>query len=336
MTSPVTTATCSSATASASPVGASPAASAPTPSRCSPRSTTTTAPACPAAGPWPSGPCHTGQAPNRSSSSRPCWSPVTPTAIVGARTSSPPMARLPLGTCRSTPPPASAAGSFQVAPITPVETYLAAVAAARDAVRDGQLVKAVIAREVGITAEQPISVRGVLARLRAGFGSSYRYSIDGLLGASPELLIEVRGDMVRSHPLAGTAPRTGDPTADARIAAGADRQHEGPGGAPRRDRRRARHAAAVLAATSTGSRSRRSSPSPTCSTSAPRSKAASSQPAPERARAGPPPLPHTRRSAAILAAGRHRPDRTRSRASTVAATAAPSAGSTRPAPGAGR
>ena len=29
----------------------------------------------------------------------------------------------------------------------------------------------------------------------------------------------VRGDMIRSHPLAGTAPRTGDPTADARIAA---------------------------------------------------------------------------------------------------------------------
>jgi menaquinone-specific isochorismate synthase len=119
-----------------------------------------------------------------------------------------------------TPPPPPGGGSFHVAPITPVDTYLAAVAAARDAVRDDRLVKAVIAREVGVTAEQPISVRGVLARLRAGFGSSYRYSIDGLIGASPELLIEVRGDMVRSHPLAGTAPRTGDPTADARIAAG--------------------------------------------------------------------------------------------------------------------
>lgn len=119
-----------------------------------------------------------------------------------------------------TPPPPPSAGSFAVAPITPVDTYLAAVAAARDAVRDGRLVKAVIAREVGITAEQPISVRGILARLRAGFGSSYRYSVDGLVGASPELLIEVRGDMVRSHPLAGTAPRTGDPSADARIAAG--------------------------------------------------------------------------------------------------------------------
>jgi menaquinone-specific isochorismate synthase len=125
----------------------------------------------------------------------------------------------PTGEVPRTPTPEPAAGSFTVAPITPVETYLAAVAAARDAVRDGQLVKAVIAREVGITADAPISVRGVLARLRAGFGSSYRYSIDGLVGASPELLVEVRGDMVRSHPLAGTAPRTGDPNADARIAA---------------------------------------------------------------------------------------------------------------------
>jgi len=119
-----------------------------------------------------------------------------------------------------TAPPPPAAGSFTVAPITPTPVYLAAVASARDAVRDGRLVKAVIAREVGITSEAPISVRGVLARLRAGFGSSYRYSVDGLVGASPELLIEVRGDMVRSHPLAGTAPRTGDPNADARIAAG--------------------------------------------------------------------------------------------------------------------
>ena len=40
-------------------------------------------------------------------------------------------------------------------PITAVETYLAAVSAAREAVRAGRLVKAVIAREVGITSEQP-------------------------------------------------------------------------------------------------------------------------------------------------------------------------------------
>jgi menaquinone-specific isochorismate synthase len=59
----------------------------------------------------------------------------------------------------------------------------------------------------------------VLARLRASYGSSYRYSFDGLVGASPELLVEVRGNDVRSHPLAGTTARTGDPAVDARLAA---------------------------------------------------------------------------------------------------------------------
>jgi menaquinone-specific isochorismate synthase len=59
----------------------------------------------------------------------------------------------------------------------------------------------------------------VLLRLRASFGSSYRYSIDGFIGASPELLVRVDGNTVESHPLAGTAPRTGDPATDARVAA---------------------------------------------------------------------------------------------------------------------
>jgi menaquinone-specific isochorismate synthase len=43
--------------------------------------------------------------------------------------------------------------------------------------------------------------------------------VDGLIGASPELLVQVQGRTVRSHPLAGTAPRTGDPATDARLAA---------------------------------------------------------------------------------------------------------------------
>ena len=119
-----------------------------------------------------------------------------------------------VGTAR----PAPRAQQFQVGPLTPVDRYLAAVAAARDAVRSGSLLKAVIAREVFVRSDEPIDVHAVLLRLRASFGSSHRYSIDGLVGASPELLVDVHGDIVRSHPLAGTAPRTGDPAADERIA----------------------------------------------------------------------------------------------------------------------
>jgi menaquinone-specific isochorismate synthase len=43
--------------------------------------------------------------------------------------------------------------------------------------------------------------------------------MDGFVGASPELLVSRAGDVVRSHPMAGTAPRGGDPTSDARLAA---------------------------------------------------------------------------------------------------------------------
>ena len=123
-----------------------------------------------------------------------------------------------LGSGEPTTPPTPTAASFTIEP-TAVEHYLTAVATARDTVRAGDLVKAVIARPITVSSDQPIDVHAVLRRLRASFGSSYRYSIDGLIGASPELLIEVDGDIVRSHPLAGTAPRTGDVTNDERLAA---------------------------------------------------------------------------------------------------------------------
>jgi menaquinone-specific isochorismate synthase len=115
--------------------------------------------------------------------------------------------------------PPARAQSFSVAPLTPIPHYLAAVEAARDAVRNGALTKAVIAREVLVSSDEPIDVHAVLLRLKASFGSSHRYSVDGFIGASPELLIAVDGNTVRSHPLAGTTPRTGDPATDQRAAA---------------------------------------------------------------------------------------------------------------------
>ena len=116
-------------------------------------------------------------------------------------------------------PAPAAAASWSIEPGVAVDAYLAAVASARDAVRAGDLTKAVIARPIIVRSSEEIDVHAVLRRLRASFGSSYRYSIDGFIGASPELLVEVDGPIVRSHPLAGTAPRTGDVDNDARIAA---------------------------------------------------------------------------------------------------------------------
>ncbi len=116
--------------------------------------------------------------------------------------------------------PGHASGlAFTVEPGVDVDTYLAAVAAARDAVRAGRLTKAVIARDVVVTSTQPFDIAALAKRMRRAFGSSYRYVFDGLVGASPELLVERDGDVVRSHPLAGTTTRTGDPVVDARLAA---------------------------------------------------------------------------------------------------------------------
>jgi menaquinone-specific isochorismate synthase len=50
----------------------------------------------------------------------------------------------------------------------------------------------------------------VLAGLAAGNPDCWTFSVDGLVGASPELLVSRAGDRVLSHVLAGTTPRGGD------------------------------------------------------------------------------------------------------------------------------
>ena len=120
-------------------------------------------------------------------------------------------------------PPAAAEApepsSFTVTSTRPPEDWCRAVAAGRDLVAAGDLVKLVLAREVVVEADAPLRPTPVLAALRAAYPASYRFSIDGFVGATPELLVQRTGDLVRSHPMAGTAPRRGDPTDDARVAA---------------------------------------------------------------------------------------------------------------------
>lgn len=118
----------------------------------------------------------------------------------------------------TSPPPRPSSNSYRVAPKTAVGHYLDAVVQARDAVRAGAIQKAVIARDIEVHADDPIDVHAILLRLRASFGSSYRYCVNNIIGASPELLVSVEGSTVRSHPLAGTAPRTGDQVTDKRLA----------------------------------------------------------------------------------------------------------------------
>lgn len=121
-------------------------------------------------------------------------------------------------------PPAPRGGRpsrFTVTPSRPPEEWGDLVAKAAKHITSGTtpLRKVVLAREVVVTADAPFESTDVIARLRAGYPGCFVFAVDGFVGASPELLVSRQGDVVRSHPMAGTAPRGGDPAADARLAA---------------------------------------------------------------------------------------------------------------------
>ncbi len=107
--------------------------------------------------------------------------------------------------------------------------YAAAVLRALRAIEEGLVEKVVLSRTLAVTAPEPIDLDAVLARLAAAHPSSYVYVSDlaaatddrpatQLVGASPELLLARRGNVVVSNPLAGTVPRSPDPEEDARRA----------------------------------------------------------------------------------------------------------------------
>ena len=99
------------------------------------------------------------------------------------------------------------------------DDFRALVRAATDEIEHGELGKVVVAREVIVEADRKISAAAVAERLHALYPSCFTFSMGNFVGASPELLVERRGDLVRSWPLAGTAPHSGDPHADERTAA---------------------------------------------------------------------------------------------------------------------
>ncbi len=110
-----------------------------------------------------------------------------------------------------------------VRPVRSADWWCELVASATKAMRDampGELTKVVLAREVLVEADVPFDRATLLRRLRAAFPGCFLFHVDGFLGASPELLVGRAGDVVRAQPMAGTAPRGGDPAADARLAAG--------------------------------------------------------------------------------------------------------------------
>jgi menaquinone-specific isochorismate synthase len=108
---------------------------------------------------------------------------------------------------------------FELGSARPHEHYRDLVRAAVADIRSGELDKVVLVREVVAEGDRPFQPAELLERLRSLYPSCMTFSLEGFVGASPELLVSRSGARVRSHPLAGTIARSGDPATDARAEA---------------------------------------------------------------------------------------------------------------------
>jgi menaquinone-specific isochorismate synthase len=95
-----------------------------------------------------------------------------------------------------------------------------AVAEAVRAIKAGRLRKAVLALDQFATAAEPIDARVLLGRLADRYPECFTFACDGMIGATPELLIQQAGREVSALVLAGTAPRGGNPAEDEALGAG--------------------------------------------------------------------------------------------------------------------
>ena len=99
------------------------------------------------------------------------------------------------------------------------ETWMSRVAEAITRINRGDLEKVVLARDLVATASTPIDVRWPLQRLAASYPMCWTFHVDGLFGATPELLVRRERGLVTSRVLAGTIRRTGDDEHDLALAA---------------------------------------------------------------------------------------------------------------------
>lgn len=125
------------------------------------------------------------------------------------------------------------AGVFQTAipevPLTSLgrEAFEAAVRAAKDAIASGEAIQVVLARRETRALPagpdgRPVDGIGLYRALRRVNPSPYLFFVRTpsfeVVGASPELLLQVEGDRMTTHPIAGTRPRGATPADDARLA----------------------------------------------------------------------------------------------------------------------
>jgi menaquinone-specific isochorismate synthase len=99
------------------------------------------------------------------------------------------------------------------------DQWMSVVADAVARINAGHLEKVVLARDLVATAAGPIDVRWPLRRLAETYPMCWTFHVDGLFGATPEMLVRRERGLVTSRVLAGTIRRTGDDERDLALAA---------------------------------------------------------------------------------------------------------------------
>ncbi len=100
----------------------------------------------------------------------------------------------------------------------PPGQWAGAVAEAVARITEGRLDKVVLARDLEVSTSAPVDVRWLLQRLAERYETTWVFAVDGLVGATPELLVRREKGLVTSRVLAGTIRRTGDDTHDLALA----------------------------------------------------------------------------------------------------------------------
>jgi len=99
------------------------------------------------------------------------------------------------------------------------EGYRAAVAAAVERIREDDLSKVVLARDLRGHLPVESDLRRALVDLALGYPDCWTFAVDGLVGSSPETLVRVHHGTVTARVLAGTISRGADAARDAAAAA---------------------------------------------------------------------------------------------------------------------
>ena len=99
------------------------------------------------------------------------------------------------------------------------EQWMTVVADAVARINRGDLEKVVLARDLVATADEAIDVRWPLQRLTETYPMCWTFHVDGIFGATPEMLVRRERGLVTSRVLAGTIRRTGDDSRDLALAA---------------------------------------------------------------------------------------------------------------------